>query len=146
MVLGQYVAKVDEKFRVSLPRRFREFLGEKLVVTKGLETNLIIVSASSWESLLEGTASVPFINKDARELQRFLLGNAAYLELDEKGRMLLPSTLRLYAKLGSSVLFAGMNHFVELWDERLWDEEQVRLGGSIATIAQRLAEEEKKRG
>lgn len=140
MVLGQYTGKIDEKSRASFPKRFREDFGEKLVVTKGLDTNLIIVSVTSWESLLEGTEGLPFLNKDVREMQRFLLGNASFVELDEKGRFLLPLYLKDYAALHSEVIFAGMKRFVELWDKKQWDEEQSKLQKRIPSIAARLSE------
>ncbi|MBI2442574.1 MAG: division/cell wall cluster transcriptional repressor MraZ [Candidatus Levybacteria bacterium] len=143
MVLGQYEGKIDEKSRVSFPKRFREFLGERLVVTKGLDENLIIVSAAEWETLLEGSSEISFLNRDAREMQRFLLGNAEYVQLDEKGRILLPLSLKTYAKLQATVVFAGMKRYVELWDKRLWDKEQDRLAKSIPSVAERLSEREK---
>jgi len=144
MVLGQWIGKIDEKSRTSFPKRFREDFGEKLVVTKGLDTNLIIVSVTNWESLLEGTEGLPFIDKDAREMQRFLLGNASFVELDDKGRFLLPGYLREYAFLKVDVVFAGMRRFVELWDKKNWEEEQEGLRERIPSIATRLTQKDGK--
>lgn len=144
MVLGQWIGKIDEKSRTSFPKRFREDFGEKLVVTKGLDTNLIIVSVTNWESLLEGTDGLPFIDKDAREMQRFLLGNASFVELDEKGRFLLPGYLRHYASLKEDVVFAGMRRFVELWDKKHWEEDQESLRERIPSIATRLTQKDGK--
>lgn len=140
MLLGQFEGRIDEKSRISFPKRFREVVGEKLVLTKGLEKNVIIVSEKNWEALLEGTQDKPFINRDARELQRFILGNAMFVELDEKGRFLLPDFLRKYAAISGTVIFAGMKRFIELWDKENWEEEQERLSKSIPSITARLTE------
>ncbi len=131
MILGQYEGRIDEKSRASFPKRFREFFGESLVITKGLDANLMIVSQKNWESLLEGTTGRSFLSKDVREMQRYLLGNASFVTLDEKGRFLLPSYLKEYASLKTHVIFAGMNRYVEMWDVSMWDKDQKGLSGKI---------------
>lgn len=143
MILGQWIGKIDEKSRVSFPKRFREEYGEKLIVTKGLDRNLIIVSVTNWESLLEGTIGHSFLSSDVRAMQRFLLGNASFVELDEKGRFLVPSYLKEHASLMTDVVFAGLHRFVELWDVKLWEEEQSLLREKLPSVATRLTEKER---
>ena len=138
MLIGRYDAKFSEKHQISFPKKFREVLGEKLIVTKGLEQYLIIVSESNWNTLLEGTDGKPFTNKQAREMQRFLLGNAAYVELDDKGRFVLPDHLAEYAKLNTDIVFAGIQRFVEVWSKEAWEAEQKKLSENIESIAERL--------
>lgn len=141
MLIGQYDSKVGEKHQASLPKKFREALGEKLIVTKGFEHCLIIVSEENWKTLLEGTEGKPFTNKNTRELQRFLLGNATAVELDSKGRFVLPEYLRRFAGIETEIVFAGIQRFVEVWDKDKWEEHQERLSNEIGDIAQRLGED-----
>ena len=35
MLLGQYEGKVGEKSRIALPKKLREIIGEKLIITLG---------------------------------------------------------------------------------------------------------------
>jgi len=142
MLLGQYVSKISEKHQIGLPKKFRDILGEKLIVTKGFENCLIIVSEDNWKTLLEGTEGKPFISKSTRELQRFLLGNASYVELDMKGRFIVPEYLRRFAHIASEITFVGVLRFVELWDQKSWEEHQKEIGEHIETIAERLNEQE----
>ncbi|HRN96717.1 MAG TPA: hypothetical protein PLD54_04685, partial [Candidatus Levybacteria bacterium] len=86
MVLGQFESVLDAKKRTALPKRFRSELGADIIITKGLEKNLIIVPELQWRTLLEGTEGRPFIERNVRNLQRFLLGNATEIQLDTKGR------------------------------------------------------------
>jgi len=116
-------------------------LGEKLIVTKGFENCLIIVSEENWKTLLEGTEGKPFTSKATRELQRFLLGNASYVELDQKGRFVIPDYLRVFAHIDEEVIFVGIQRFVEIWDKKSWEEHQKELSGKIETIAEKLSEE-----
>ncbi len=139
MLLGQYDGKISEKHQVAFPKKFREELGKKLIVTKGFENCLIVVSEDNWKTLLEGTEGKPFTNKNTRELQRFLLGNATYVELDTKGRFVLPEFLRSFAGIKNDIIFAGIQRFVEIWDNKTWNEHQKELSGNISSIAERLS-------
>lgn len=141
MLIGQYRAKVSEKNQVAFPKRFREELGEKIIVTKGLDRNLIIVSLESWKTLLEGTEDKAFTDKNSREVQRFLLGNATEITLDSQGRFVLPDYLRRHAKIGREVVFAGIERFVEVWDKGLWEAHQEELAKNISSVAERLSKD-----
>jgi MraZ protein len=140
MLIGQYEGKIGEKHQAALPKKFREVLGEKLIVTKGFENCLIVVSEENWKTLLEGTEGKPFTNKSTRELQRFLLGNATYVELDAKGRFVLPEYLRNFAQIKSEIIFAGIQRFIEIWDKKHWDEHQQQLSKDIGFIAEKLTD------
>ena len=142
MLIGQYESKSGEKHQVGLPKKFREVLGEKLIVTKGFENCLIIVSEANWKTLLEGTEGKPFTSKSTRELQRFLLGNASYVELDQKGRFVIPEFLRQFAHIDTEVVFVGVQRFVELWDKKNWEEHQKELAKNIESIAEKLNEQD----
>src|SRR5258708_4851617 len=141
MLLGQFEGKIGEKHQAALPKKFREVLGDKLIITKGFENCLIVVSETNWKTLLEGTEGKPFTNKNTRELQRFLLGNANYVELDNKGRFVLPEYLRKFADLQEDIIFAGIQRFVEVWNKTKWEEQQIELSQNITSIANRLSEE-----
>lgn len=139
MVIGQYESKIGEKHQAALPKKFREELGEKLIITKGFENCLIIVSEENWKTLLEGTEGKPFTNKSTRELQRFLLGNATEIVLDSKGRFVLPEYLRAFASIDKDIIFAGIQRFVEVWDKEHWEAHQQELANDIGSIAERLS-------
>ncbi len=138
MVLGQYEGKVGAKSRIAFPKKFREVLGEKLIITQGYEQTLIIVSEEGWKALLEGTEGRPFIQSETRETQRFLLGGASNIELDSKGRFILPLYLRSFAKIEDEVVFLGLSRYVEMWDKKRWETYRGNLAKNIEKISQRL--------
>jgi len=144
MLIGQYEGKVGEKHQISFPKKFRDALGDKLIITKGLENYLIVVSEEKWKTLLEGTEGKPFTNRSTRQLQRFLLGNATFVELDSKGRFVLPEYLRKHACITENIIYAGIERFVEIWDKTQWEEQQKNLGANIVSIAEKLSDEEKR--
>ena len=138
MLLGQHEGKVDVKNRIALPKKLREIIGDKLIITLGYENSLIIVSEVGWKALLEGTEGKPFIQKPARETQRFLLGGASFVELDDKGRFILPFYLRDFAKVENEVVFVGLYRYIELWDKTLWLAYRQNLEKNIDKISQKL--------
>lgn len=138
MLLGQYEARVGAKNRIAMPKRFREALGDRIIVTQGYENSLIIVSQERWEALLEGTEGRPFIEKHSRDTQRFLLGSAHRTELDSKGRFILPSYLRGFAEIKDEAVFVGLWRYVELWDKGRWGKYKTNLEKRIDSIAKRL--------
>lgn len=144
MLIGQYEGKVDSKGRAAFPKKLREELGNKVIITLGYENSLIIVKESNWKTLLSGTEGRPFIESDTRETQRFLLGGASGVELDSKGRFIIPYYLREFGQIKEEIIFLGLNTYVELWDKDKWKIYQKNLEKKIDIISERLAEKEKK--
>jgi MraZ protein len=144
MLIGQFEAKIDIKGRSAFPKKFREILGDKVIVTLGYENSLITVSEENWKSLLEGTEGKPFIQSETRETQRFLLGGASFVELDSKGRFIIPSYLREFAKIEDEIVFLGLSRYVEIWSKKQWVLYRQNLEKNIDRISQRLVDKEKK--
>jgi len=138
MLIGQNEGKIDEKNRIAFPKRFRTILGDSLIITFGYENSLIVVSQKTWEALLEGTEGRPFIESETRDAQRFLLGGASFVELDDKGRFVLPSYLREFARIEEDVVFLGLYRYVEIWDKKRWIAYQKELAKNISDISKRL--------
>jgi len=140
MLLGQVNNKLDDKNRLSFPSKFRKELGNNLIVTQNMEGSLLVVSESRYKTLLEGTENKPFILKEVREVQRFLFGSAVEIELDEKGRFVLPEHLKNYSGIKSEAVFVGVYNRVEIWDKKRWEEyNKAHLNKNISEISQKLS-------
>jgi len=109
-----------------MPTRYREQIGElaqgKLVVTVDRDQCLLIYPLPEWEQIERKLMSLPSLNATARRLQRLMVGHATDLPLDGHGRVLLPSELREFAKLGRHGMLIGQGNRFELWDEVRWNE------------------------
>ena len=143
MLLGQYEGKVGVKGRIAFPSKFRKELGDKLIITLGYENSLIVVSEANWKTLLSGTEGKPFIQSETRETQRFLLGGAVEIELDSKGRFIIPIFLREFAGVKNEVIFLGLSEYVEIWDKLSWIAYRKNLEKKIERVSQRLVEKDK---
>lgn len=139
MLIGNFQAKLDlQKGRTALPKTFRLLLGKKIIVTAGYENSLMIVSTNAWKKVAEGIVNKPFISHVARETDRFLLGSAFSVDLDGQGRLIIPQTLRSYAKLSENIVFVGVGNRVEIWDEKAWEEHQQYLDENIEKISEQI--------
>lgn len=140
MLIGRHDSKIDEKNRISFPKKFRKELGENLIVTQGFESSLIVISKGQLRLLLEGTKGRPIIDKEAREIERFLLGSAEEVILDQKGRFILPEHLKRYANLTQEVTCLGIIRYVQIWDKKQWDEHNLELIKQIEPITEKLSD------
>jgi len=137
-LIGQYQVKVSSKGRLAFPKRFRQVLGEKIIVTRGYEGCLIAISQKEWQVISSATENKPFIFGPTRDTARFLLGNATLVELDEQGRFVIPPHLRQYGEIGQEAVFLGLSRYVEVWSKNKWEDYQRYLSKNIDHISERL--------
>jgi len=119
---------VDAKGRMAMPARYRERLlescGGRLVVTVDRDHCLLVYPLPEWEIIETKLIALPSLNRQARTLQRLIIGHATELEMDGQGRILLPSMLRTFAGLEKKAVLIGQGKKLEIWDEQAWNESQ----------------------
>ena len=115
---GEYPHSIDAKGRLFMPVKRREDLGERFIVTKGLDTCLFVYSSNDWQVLEDKIRSLPL--SKSRDLQRFFFSSAAECEPDGQGRILIPQNLREYAGLKKDVTVIGVSGRSEIWDSEKW--------------------------
>ncbi|HVZ58184.1 MAG TPA: division/cell wall cluster transcriptional repressor MraZ [Patescibacteria group bacterium] len=142
MLSGQVEGKLSIKNQAAFPKQFRQEMGGTLIVTKGIDKCLLVVSERNWETLLEGTKNMPFTDKATRELQRFFFGNAFEIQLDKQGRFLMPEYLRLYAKIEREVVFVGVQRYIEIWSKTEWVKQQESIAKGIELLTINLTKSE----
>ncbi len=138
--MGEYSHTIDSKGRLIIPARFREGLGDKFVVTKGLDNCLFVYPQPEWAALEQKLKSLPFTRADARAFVRFFFSGATESNLDKQGRVLLPSNLREYAQLSKDVVVLGVSSRVEIWSKERWDEYNTAAGQSFEQIAEKIVD------
>lgn len=131
MFSGEFRHNMDPKGRVTVPSKFREDLGEKFYVCKGLDGCLFLLSQSRWDKLMENVSAMPLAK--AKSVQRYFCSGATDVEPDKQGRILIPPTLREHAGLQKDVTVIGAANRAEIWDTQRWidyknsqDEEELQ--------------------
>ena len=122
MLMGEYRNSIDTKGRIVIPSKFREELGNKIILTRGLDGSLFIYSEDAWNKLTEKLQTLSFTEKESRNFTRFLLSGANTLEFDKQGRIIIPSYLKEYANFSKEVVLVGVLNRVELWSCDAWDK------------------------
>jgi MraZ protein len=134
MFWGEYSHQLDEKGRLIIPARYRPYLKQGAVLTRGLDRNLVIYPEDAWRVVSERVNTIPITQPTARALRRLLFSGAVEFSLDRHGRILIPGYLRDYASLNGEVLIAGMETFLELWEPGHWRATLDDVSQSLADV------------
>jgi MraZ protein len=114
---GASALNLDAKGRMSVPAKHRDALlvqGEgRVTLTKHPDGCLMVFPRPEWEAFRARVAQLPM---DAHWWRRIFLGNAAELDLDSAGRILVSPELRSAAGIQREVILLGMGSHLELWD------------------------------
>ena len=110
-----------------MPARLREAISERgdanLVVTIDTrERCLLLYPLTEWEVVQARLESLSNMRRNARLVQRLLIGHATDVELDGNGRLLLPAMLRDFAGLSKKLVLLGQGNKIEIWAEDLWQK------------------------
>jgi transcriptional regulator MraZ len=125
---GVQSINMDAKGRLAIPTRQRDRLkddcdGEVVITVDTQSPCLAIYPLPVWESLEQEIQDLPALKPEVKRFQRLVLGYATDLQLDANGRLLLPQSLREWAKLEKKLILAGQGKKLELWSEELWNAE-----------------------
>src|SRR3990167_5493980 len=122
MLIGQYKHTIDIKKRLALPVKFRGEIGNKVIITKGVENCLVIYTEKEWEIMSQKLANLPVSQGEARSFARHLLASAMEVALDKLGRILIPDYLKEYGGLKKNVVVCGLSNRLEIWDQQKWND------------------------
>jgi MraZ protein len=114
---GASALNLDAKGRMSVPARHRDALllqGEgRVTLTKHPDGCLLLFPRPEWEAFRARVAQLPM---DAHWWRRIFLGNAAEIDLDGAGRILITPELRTAANIEREIMLLGMGSHLEIWD------------------------------
>ncbi|MBM6859670.1 division/cell wall cluster transcriptional repressor MraZ [Clostridium saudiense] len=121
MFIGEYQHSLDSKNRIIVPSKLREGLGDKFIISKGLDGCLYAYPIDEWNKFEEKLKKLPLTNKDARAFVRFFVAGATEIETDKQGRGLIPANLREYAGIEKEIVTIGALNKVEIWSKEKWE-------------------------
>ena len=143
MFRGRREHTIDPKGRVSIPVKFREFLGkkydERLVITN-FDGCLVAYPYEEWIQLEEKASSLSMVKKETRSFMRFFYSSAIECTLDKQGRILIPQTLREYAALDKEIVLVGQLKKIEIWSKKRWSEQIAKAHEEFDRISDVLSE------
>lgn len=141
MFMGEFHHNIDEKGRLVVPTKFRTELGERFIITRGLEKCLYAYSIPEWNNIVSKLKTLPFTKKDARTFIRSFFSGAAECEFDRQGRINITSPLVSYADLTKECVIIGANDRLEIWGKANWDNFFTENSEKLEDIAENLFNE-----
>ncbi|MEO7428910.1 MAG: hypothetical protein ABIY48_05960 [Acidimicrobiales bacterium] len=143
LFIGTHEHGLDEKGRMVLPAKIRAQLGESGVIAKldgclGLWTHEGFYEvATVFEDAVED-AETDDDREQALDAMRQFVGDAAEITPDQQGRIVINSTLREYAGLGSEVVIKGLLRRAEIWDRATWNAKAERGDAAVSRNVRKL--------
>lgn len=141
MFMGEYHHSIDDKGRLIIPAKFRSELGDKFIITRGIENCLFAYPEKRWEEIVHKLESLPFTKKDARNFTRFFLSGATVAEFDKQGRVNITSPLINYASIEKECIIIGTGDRLEIWSEDAWNSFFNSASINMSDIAENLFNE-----
>jgi len=122
---GSAESTLDDKGRVSIPVRFREYYQDDLVITRGMEKCAWIMTAEVWEryesDLRKRSKEEKLNDEEWNILEYKIIGHAQGVELDKAGRIAIPPTLRKYANLSKDCMVINGKNRLSIWDAHTFE-------------------------
>ncbi len=138
MLIGEYTHTIDDKNRISMPSKFRQEMGKKVVITPGLDNCLFIFAPKEWKVFSDKLAEASLGQADTRSFNRYLLGQAVEMDVDSIGRMLIPEFLKERANLKGKAVLIGVQNRVEIWNDKAWSDYKAAVEKQADALAEKL--------
>lgn len=138
--MGEYHHNLDEKGRIIIPSKFREEIGNKIVITRGLDECLFAYSMEEWNEIVKKLKTLPFTKQNARNFNRMFMSAATVCEFDKQGRINIAPVLSKYASLLKECVILGVNDRLEIWSIQKWDNFLDSNKDELSNLADNLFE------
>lgn len=127
LLTGTFRRAVDEKQRVSIPKRLRAILelagkNAALYLAPGTDGSLALYTERAFTALGDRLAQASPTGKEVRDFGRLFYAMAQSVEMDAQGRIRIPQELFQLAELDQEVVMIGVRDKVEIWDQARWEQ------------------------
>ena len=126
MFKGIHNMNLDGKGRLTIPSKYRSTIidqvnGNMVITIDSEEKCLLLYPSTAWRKIQDKINNLPSFNKNAKRIQRLLIGHAEDLEIDKNGRILLSRPLRTVTEITKKIMLIGQGEKFEIWSEDTWN-------------------------
>ncbi|MDE7056340.1 division/cell wall cluster transcriptional repressor MraZ [Lactobacillus intestinalis] len=121
MFMGEYHHNLDSKGRLIIPAKFRSQIGEKMILTRGMEGCIFGYTVSAWQKIESKLAHLPLTKRNVRKFMRMFYSGAMESGFDKQGRVNLTTTLKEHAGLIKECVIIGVSDRIEIWSKERWN-------------------------
>lgn len=125
MYFGEALSKLDEKFRVTVPRRVRETMdveGHAIwFMTRGFDRCIFLFHRDEWMRIRNTFRKHGSMHARALDFRRLLFGGVTEVRPDPQGRIPIPQHLREHASIDREAVLVGVDDHLEIWNKEAWN-------------------------
>ena len=138
ILTGTYHHSIDEKNRLFLPAKLRKGIS-RFIITPGLENCLNVYPMHIWIKLVNKFETIGMKDKSKERIfKRIFLSNAAEIEVDEQGRIVIPQLLKTQIKIKRDVVVIGVSNRLEIWSKEKWNSYYKKARKVFEKLANKL--------
>lgn len=140
MFTGEYSHSFDKKGRVIIPAKFREELGDKFYIGRGLDKCLFVYPIETWTEFSLKLKKLSVFNSEQRYFSRKFISGFSECNFDKQGRILVPPSLRKYSNMKEEAVVIGVLDRIEIWSKEEWDNYSDPDNFDFDDISEKMAE------
>jgi MraZ protein len=142
LLTGTYERTIDDKFRLAVPKRMRDAVGNDCVMflTRGTDGTLALYPEESFMNLSSQLAASSPNAQNVRTFSRVFFAQAERLDMDKLGRVRIPPELAKLVSIKKEVVLLGVRDHIEIWDRELWKQYLSDAQSDFDTIAEEAFE------
>jgi MraZ protein len=138
MFSGTFRPRLDEKSRLFLPAKFREAMGDGLVITRGQERSIDMRTQADFAAFTERFRNASQTDARLRAYGRMLFALASEQVPDKQGRITITPELRQYASLDRDCVVIGIYDRVEIWEPQAWTEYTAQQESAFSDVQEEI--------
>ena len=142
-LIGTYECKIDVKGRLLVPSAFKKQLAP--VVKKGFvlkravfQNCLELYPLNQWEELINKVNSLNRFKKKNNDFIRRFTAGVKFVELDGKGRLLIPKDLIEFSNISKEVTLSTSVNIIEIWDRSSYEKAIADSRNDFAKLAEEV--------
>ncbi|MBN0970808.1 division/cell wall cluster transcriptional repressor MraZ [Mycoplasma phocoeninasale] len=142
-MFGKYYRQLDDKNRIVVPVKLLQELGYEFYVTIGFDQSLTLRTQDEFDKLRNKLEQNNSLNKDIRDLTRYIYANTELVKPDKLGRITIAKHLCDKIAITKEVVFLGVGNSCELFAKEVYDEREkfYEDEDNVNQLAQKLFEQ-----
>jgi MraZ protein len=138
MFSGTFRPRLDEKGRLFLPAKFRDAMGDGLVITRGQDRSIDMRTQADFAAFTERFRNASQTDARLRAYGRMLFALASEQVPDKQGRITITPELRQYASLDRDCVVIGIYDRVEIWEPQAWTDYTAQQESAFSDVQEEI--------
>ncbi len=131
---------MDGKGRLILPAKLRDGLGERVVISRGLDTCLYVYTTEEWNVFAGKLDTLPLLDPRSRKIHQYFMSGAVDCDVDKQGRIVVPPNLREVLGDGKDLTLVGEGRRIEIWNSVAWNDHISEITDDLSSMTLELSE------